>query len=83
MKLNDKKDDWKLWAVDLFIKIADKGITTNGKGILKMFDDLNSIYSIFKSLQNNKEKIEYLQQLKIQNPPYNINFDNLIKYYQK
>ena len=69
-------------SVDLFIKNTDKEITTNGKGILKMFNDLNSIYSIFQSIKNYNQKIEYLKELQNQNLPYNINFDNLIKYYQ-
>lgn len=48
-----------------------------------MFDDLESIYSIFQSLPTNSEKVQYLEELQSQNPPYNINFPNLIKHYQK
>lgn len=47
-----------------------------------MFDDLTSIYSIFQSLASSAEKIVYLKKLQSENPPYNINFPNLIKYYE-
>ena len=48
-----------------------------------MFDDLESIYATFQSLSTNSEKVQYLEELQSQNPPYTINFPNLIKYYQK
>jgi len=47
-----------------------------------MFDDLNSIYKIFQSLNQN-EKIDYLKKLQTQKLPYNINYPNLIKIWSK
>lgn len=43
-----------------------------------MFNDLESIFKIFQSL-NKTDKVQYLKELQSQNLPYNINFDNLIK----
>lgn len=47
-----------------------------------MFNDLNSIYKIFQSLDKN-EKVQYLKELETQKLPYNINFDNLIKVWSR
>lgn len=44
-----------------------------------MFDNLETIYIIFQSLNTNKEKVEYLQTLQKRNLDYNINYENLIK----
>lgn len=43
---------------------------------------LEYIYTTFKSLATNSDKIDFLNLLKSQNLPYSINYDNLIKYYQ-
>ena len=47
-----------------------------------MFDDLNSIYKIFQSL-NQSQKIDYLKELESRKLPYNINYSNLIKVWSK
>lgn len=47
-----------------------------------MFDNLETIYKVFSDL-NNKEKIEYLKELKDKKLGYDINFDNLIKVWEK
>lgn len=47
-----------------------------------MFDSIENIYFIFQGL-NKSEKIDYLQNLKNQNLSYKINWDNLIKLWQK
>lgn len=44
--------------------------------------DLQYIYSTFKNLNTNQQKIEFLQQLQTYNLPYLINYDNLINYYR-
>jgi len=44
---------------------------------------LIDIYSDFKSLTSNKDKCEYLRNLQLLNLPYDINYENLIKYYSK
>lgn len=43
--------------------------------------DLSYIYSTFKSLPTIQEKVKFLEELKTYNLPYNINYNNLIKYY--
>lgn len=47
-----------------------------------MFNDLDSIYKNFQSMNQN-EKIQYLKELQTQNLPYNINFPNLIKIWSR
>jgi len=44
--------------------------------------DLQYIYSTFKNLNSNQQKIEFLQQLQSYNLHYNINYENLINYYR-
>jgi hypothetical protein len=43
--------------------------------------DLTYIYSTFKSLQTNTQKVKFLQELQSLNLPYDINYQNLIHYY--
>ena len=43
-----------------------------------MFDDIETIYMIFNSFDNKKDKIEYLEKLKSRNLDFKINFDKLI-----
>jgi hypothetical protein len=62
---------------------ASKGgrmVPSNRKGNLMTLID---IYSDFKSLTSNKDKCEYLRNLQLLNLPYDINYENLIKYYTK
>jgi hypothetical protein len=44
---------------------------------------LCDIYSDFKALTSNSDKVKFLQQLQLLNLPYEINYENLIKYYSK
>jgi hypothetical protein len=45
--------------------------------------DKNYIFSEFKKLKNNKDKVKFILELKSYNLPYNINYNNLIKYYRE
>lgn len=49
---------------------------------MTMFDTLENIYAIFQGLNSNLEKVQYLQKLQSENPPFNINWDNLISYWK-
>lgn len=48
-----------------------------------MFDDLETIYKVFKDLKNGKEKVEYLEELRDKNLGYNINYENLIWFWKE
>jgi hypothetical protein len=43
---------------------------------------IQSIFSEFKTLVTNSEKIAFLQTLQTLNLPYDINYENLITFYQ-
>lgn len=43
--------------------------------------DKEYIFETFKSLKTVTEKVEFLKQLESYNLPYQINYQNLIKYY--
>lgn len=45
--------------------------------------DLNYIFESFKKLELNVDKAGYLKELEKMNLPYDINFDNLIKYWER
>lgn len=45
-----------------------------------MFDDLETIYKVFKEL-NFVEKVKYLKELEEKNLGYDINFENLINFW--
>lgn len=47
-----------------------------------MFDNLDTIYKVFQDLNNNSEKVNFLKELQQKNLSYNINYENLIKYYE-
>lgn len=43
--------------------------------------DLQTIYSEFKALSTSESKVNYLRMLQTLNLPYEINYENLIKYW--
>ena len=44
---------------------------------------LQIIFQEFQQLTSTQSKIQYLQKLSTQNLPYQINYQNLINYYQQ
>jgi len=43
--------------------------------------DLNSIYTDFKKLETNEDRVSYLETLRGLKLPFEINYDNLIRYW--
>ena len=44
---------------------------------------IQSIFSDFKSIVTDSEKVNFLKTLQTLNLPYEINYENLINFYQK
>ena len=44
---------------------------------------IQDIFSDFKNLVTDSEKVKYLQSLQSFNLPFEINYENLINFYQK